>query len=203
MATFQNAQQTKSKFLERSIQESRPIHRKCGHPHPPDWSPQFARGRGLKTKRAPLKYWRELHWDVGGYPIGLALPINFSTSRVRASTLCARVFPSWILHVPRPCANQRPLEISVHSPWTAQRSNRRDGLSSRLYRIVVADHQWNHQAANKSEKARLIQAPYIGALEVSSRMLKRRKGGYRPRMTFRVFPTRNLARKRLEDPRQK
>lgn len=50
------SKQTKSKFLERSIQESRPIHRKCGHPHPPDWSPQFARGRGLKTKRAPLKY---------------------------------------------------------------------------------------------------------------------------------------------------
>lgn len=31
------------------------------HPHPPDWSLQFARGHGLKTKRPPLKYWRELH----------------------------------------------------------------------------------------------------------------------------------------------
>lgn len=194
MATFQNAQQTKSKFLERSIQESRPIHRKCGHPHPPDWSPQFARGRGLKTKRAPLKYWRELHWDVGGYPIGLALPINFSTSRVCASTLCARVFPSWILHVPRPCANQRPLEISVHSPWTAQRSNRRDGLSSRLYRIVVADHQWNHQAANKSEKARLIQAPYIG---------KRRARGFvedAETSERRLPPTHDISRLPDEEP---
>lgn len=108
--------------------------------------------------------------DVGGYSIGLALPINFSTSRVRASTLCARVFPSWILHVPRPCANQRPLEISVHGEWTAQRSNRRDSSSCRfsMYRrvsscIVVADHQWNHRAAIIGEQVG-ESSPYIGPL---------------------------------------
>lgn len=138
--------------------------------------------------------------DVGGYSIGLALPINFSTSRVRASTLCARVFPSWILHVPRPCANQRPLEISVHGEWTAQRSNRRDGLSSLLYVsscIVVADHQWNHRAAIIGEQVG-ESSPYIGPLYRKEARCFVQDAETSKR---RLPPTHDISRLPDEDPR--
>lgn len=90
--------------------------------------------------------------------------------------------------------------INGHSRFPFTPRERRNARIEPLvsYRVLLLAGEIIEPGIIIGERSRrklaLYRPPCTGKRRVSSRMLKRRKGGYRPRMTFRVLP-RNPPRK--------
>lgn len=90
--------------------------------------------------------------------------------------------------------------INGHSRFPFTPRERRNARIEPLvsYRVLLLAGEIIEPGIIIGERSRrklaLYRPPCTGKRRVSSRMLKRRKGGYRPRMTFRVLPTRGTRR---------